>query len=790
MDYHSWFPIRRRDLVVMLKLVEIGTNESHAVVGEDFVVGRSSDADLTVADGGCSRRQFRIVLDGGAYFVEGLSSRVPTYCADQPVEVRCRLSDGVLIRAGQSSFQIVLTDSQPALEPISIVDKVIIGRDADCDVCLAHVQVSKKHARIFQRRDQAYIQDLGSANGTFVDGELVTSPRPLGLNSVLRIGPYSLTYLGDRMLPVTATKNAQLEGHGLTRQVPDSDNPTELKTILDNVSLVVRPREFICLLGPSGSGKSTLLSALSARTPANQGEVLINGTNLYKNFESLKSEMALVPQRDILHDSLSVEDALRYTARLRLPVDSSAEEIERQIDDVLTSVGLEANRTNPIRQLSGGQQRRASLANELISNPSLLFLDEVTSGLDEETDREMMQLFRRLADSGMTIVCVTHSLVNVTETCHLVAFLTVGGKLAYVGSPREALEDLNIDRLGAMYKRLEDASQFDQLQSENLRSDSYKRYVLDRQTKFVTAQSSENVVGETHYWHHLHRTVMHQLPLLMRRYGSVFVADKNALRGLLMQCLVVAVVLFLVFGNVGDETNSFRRTMLSCNVLFVLSVSGFWFGCNNTVKEIVKERGIYTKELQANLDPASFYLSKFLLQSGVLIVQVLLLLVLVKWWCGLPGNLVAQARILVMGGAAGVAVGLCISSVVLTEEAALALVPLVLIPQIILSDVFVELEGSSKVLGSLFASNYWIYGAMRGTLPDELQYYLFSPLAPPISRHLATVAIGVHVAILATVAVFVLHIRDRAMASTNKSFTEAVRGILFFRAILNLFRRS
>ena len=773
----------------MLKLVEIDTNVTHAVVGEDFVVGRSSDADLTVADSACSSRQFRIVLDGGVYFVEALSSRVPTFCNDKTVEGRCRLSDGMRIRAGQASFQIVLTASGPTLEPISIVDKVIIGRDAASDICLQHVQVSKKHARIFQRHDQAYIQDLGSANGTFVDGELVTSPQPLELNSVLRIGPYSLTYLGDRMLPVSATNNAQLEGLGLTRQVPDSDNPSELKTILDDVSLVVRPHEFICLLGPSGSGKSTLLSALSARTPAPQGDVLINGTNLYKSFESLKSEIALVPQRDILHDALSVEAALRYTARLRLPVDTSDEEIERQIDEVLAAVGLEASRTSPIRQLSGGQQRRASLANELISNPSLLFLDEVTSGLDEETDREMMQLFRRLADSGMTIVCVTHSLVNITDTCHLVAFLTVGGKLAYIGSPHEALQDLNIDRLGAMYKRLEDGSQFDQLQRENLNSDSYKRYVLDRQTDLVTPQSSENVVAEKHYWRHRHRTVMHQLPLLMRRYGSVFLADKNALKGLVMQCLVVAVVLFLVFGNIGETTSSFRRTMLSCNVLFVLSVSGFWFGCNNTVKEIVKERGIYTKELQANLDPASFYLSKFLLQLGVIIVQVLLLLVLVKWWCGLPGNPIAQARILIMGGAAGIAVGLCISSVVLTEEAALALVPLVLIPQIILSDVFVELEGLSKILGSLFASNYWIYGAMRGTLPDDLKFSLFSPLPPPISQHWATLAISVHVAVLAVVAVFVLHIRDRAMASTNKSFTEAVRGILFFRAILNLFRR-
>ena len=115
---------------------------------------------------------------------------------------------------------------------------------------------------------------------------------------------------------------------------------------------------------------------------------------------------------------------------------------------------LTKRRGTLIRHLSGGQVKRASLANELMSRPSLLFLDEVTSGLDEQTDREMMELFRQVADGGKTVVCITHSLANVEATCHLVVILTEGGRLAFVGTPDEAKAYFGMTRLGDVYQKL------------------------------------------------------------------------------------------------------------------------------------------------------------------------------------------------------------------------------------------------------------------------------------------------------------------------------------------------
>ena len=182
---------------------------------------------------------------------------------------------------------------------------------------------------------------------------------------------------------------------GLKRVVQDRTTGQPLK-LLDHINLVVRPREFVCLLGPSGSGKSTLLAILSGRNPPDAGIVSLNGEDLYAHFEALKEDIAVVPQKDVLHDSLAVGRRLRYTAELRLPSDIHA---GRGRDERLRHPG--GRRAWPsggdmlIRHLSGGQVKRASLANELVARPSLLFLDEVTSGLDEQTDREVMELFRQ-----------------------------------------------------------------------------------------------------------------------------------------------------------------------------------------------------------------------------------------------------------------------------------------------------------------------------------------------------------------------------------------------------------
>ena len=217
----------------------------------------------------------------------------------------------------------------------------------------------------------------------------------------------------------------------------------------------------------------------SAPTPLEQGHVTINGEDFYGNFDALKHDVAVVPQHVALHDALPLQTALLYTAKLRLPPDTSDRERRTIVSDMLSTVGLTERRHTKIRDLSGGQLKRASLANEILSRPNLLFLDEVTSGLDEQTDREMMRLFREIANTGKTILCVTHSSANVDGNCSLVVVLASGGKLAFVGTPAEALSYFGIGRLGEVYDRLSEREP-EQWQADFVRHDLHRQYVQKR----------------------------------------------------------------------------------------------------------------------------------------------------------------------------------------------------------------------------------------------------------------------------------------------------------------------
>src|SRR6185369_8316820 len=111
-------------------------------------------------------------------------------------------------------------------------------------------------------------------------------------------------------------------------------------SLLDDITLVVEPGEFVSLLGPSGSGKSTLLDCLNGRRRATAGRVLANGEDFYRHFDSFRQSLGYVPQKDIVHTQLTVARALWYTARLRLPIDTGADELSMRVDEVLTQMEL------------------------------------------------------------------------------------------------------------------------------------------------------------------------------------------------------------------------------------------------------------------------------------------------------------------------------------------------------------------------------------------------------------------------------------------------------------------
>ena len=277
-----------------------------------------------------------------------------------------------------------------------------LGRAPDNDFVLDAPSVSRYHA-MFSYTDgaQPIITDLGSTNGTFINGEPVTEPRQLSPQDLIFLGGF-LLHVDGRTIKQHDLSASSVTARHITKEIGG-------KTILKNISLAINPREFVGLMGPTGCGKSTLMDALNGLRPATTGQVSINDLDLYSNFNALRRSIGYVPQRDVLHDALTVERTLYYAARLRLPQATAANHMFGIIDEVIDTVGLRTRLKHRPSELSGGQQQRVAVARALASRPTIIFADEPTGNLDSRTGAEILSFMRLAVDElNQTIVMVTH----------------------------------------------------------------------------------------------------------------------------------------------------------------------------------------------------------------------------------------------------------------------------------------------------------------------------------------------------------------------------------------------
>ena len=238
-------------------------------------------------------------------------------------------------------------------------------------------------------------------------------------------------------------------------------------------------------MGTSGAGKCTLMMALNGFTRAD-GQVLVNGDDLYRHFDLYRTMVGYVPQDDIIHRDLTVGNALRYAAQLRLPPDTSSKEIEQRMDDVLQQVEMVGQKEQVVASLSGGQRKRVSIAAELLAEPNLFFLDEPTSGLDPGLEKKMMYTLRRLADGGRTIVLVTHATAT-SSSATTSAFCRRGGWSTLARRrKRSTIFGVKSGDFADIYAQLDDADPQVARQkaadgeADFKRSDHYRRYVAER----------------------------------------------------------------------------------------------------------------------------------------------------------------------------------------------------------------------------------------------------------------------------------------------------------------------
>ncbi|KAK1121325.1 hypothetical protein K0M31_010625 [Melipona bicolor] len=179
------------------------------------------------------------------------------------------------------------------------------------------------------------------------------------------------------------------------------------KEILHGINGRLPAKHLIALMGPSGAGKSTLLDILSGfRTTGVNGNVYVNGCVRHMN--SFRKCSAYITQDDRLEALLTVMENMTVAADLKLPTNISRNKKETIIKKILTTLGLHEHANTPTGKLSGGQKKRLSIALELVNNPTVVFLDEPTTGLDSSSCTQVVNLLKLLSRQGRTIVCTIH----------------------------------------------------------------------------------------------------------------------------------------------------------------------------------------------------------------------------------------------------------------------------------------------------------------------------------------------------------------------------------------------
>jgi ABC-type multidrug transport system ATPase subunit/pSer/pThr/pTyr-binding forkhead associated (FHA) protein len=486
-------------------------HREYKVAAEGVKVGREAAAcDVVVSGATISRQHFRVFpRDGGQFVLQDLNSTNGVFVNRQRVIREALLKEGDLIGIGTAQcdhlrFQRESGLGRPWTVKIPPKPAWTIGRAPTNDIAVSFdATVSSLHAVVRRKGDRVEVADHGSLNGTWLNGAKVRKAA-LEPADTVTIGSTALRFqvLPDGALQVIRRDcgdEIALECVGLTREVAARGygiTAARTKTILDRVCLAIRPGEFVGLLGPSGAGKSTLLTALNGCQPPSYGCVLLNETPLYQAYAMFRSAIGYVPQDDIVHADLTVEDCLNYVARLRLPPDVSREHRKELIDSTIETLGLNHVRRNRVHELSGGQRKRVSIGCELITRPSILFLDEPTSGMDPSTEERLMRHFQGMARHGTTVLITTHILYNLGLLDRVV--ILARGRLVFFGRPEEAMQfftfnDQPIERPTQIFETLEGEGAPSEVQvsgdpkdavaehyeQKYLRSELFRRHVTD-----------------------------------------------------------------------------------------------------------------------------------------------------------------------------------------------------------------------------------------------------------------------------------------------------------------------
>ena len=654
-----------------------------------LVVGKGPEANVKLENDRISRNHLQLVYNTeGSLHVTDLGSTNGTFLngfklqagEDKLLKPKDKLQlagvNGILIVVERAKKDIVSSDQTDIFDKLRSKKQVTIGRNSDCDIVLDSETVSRYHATIRDIGNGIFtIKDLGSRNGTFINGSKAKGIVKISLSDKIYIGKHQLSLKGkvkdlSEELAITAIGIEKTYSNGVKA--------------LKKMDLSIPSKSLLAVMGPSGCGKSTLLKALNGDTPATKGRVLLFGQELLSNYDYLKTQIGYVPQDDIVHQQLTVEQCMYFTAKIRLdnPLDSK---IDKKINAILSDLNISHIKHNLISEISGGQRKRVSIAVELLTEPLILFLDEPTSLIDTQTVKDFLMILKKLYDKGTTVVMVTHKPEDL-EYMDEVIFMAEGGNITYYGDSKKYKQYFKVETAVAVFAQI----------SGKTASNWISKYLNPRPLSITTSQpidvksNSNTSALDQYYW-------------LTKRYFRIKTNDTINSTIMLIQAPIIAVLICFIFNEI------------SSGVLFMIAISAIWLGTQNAAREIVSEQAIYKRERMFNLDILPYLLSKITVLSSFSIIQSFLFVLILS--VGYSDNMLDlndPLRIFVWMSFLSIAstfLGLLLSSIVNTTEKAMTIVPLILIPQIMLAGLIAKVSSPLvEVLSYLTLSRWGVEG--------------------------------------------------------------------------------
>jgi ABC transport system ATP-binding/permease protein len=586
-----------------------------------------------------------------------------------------------------------------------------IGRAPENDHVIDHPMVSKLHAKVTMTDKGFLLEDLGSANGTFFNGERIAEPVVIGEKDTFQIGPVRMRLAADGNVESDDLRvSTRVDVQGICYDVRGG-----ALRLLRDVSFSIEPGEFVALMGPAGAGKTTLMENVNGNMTPSEGRVLVNGLDLHRHFDAMRGHIGYVPQDDIVHRNLTVYEACYYTAKMRMKGVTEKELYDRVVQ-VLAELDI-VHRANTViggpeaRVLSGGQRKRVNLAMELVTDPAILFLDEPTSGLSSSDAKSVMEVLKELSNKGRTIIITIHQpSKEIYEMMDNALVLGVGGRLIFFGPVKDAYKRFRTapdpDSLfEALTPKNMTEKDWDKMEADYKATDWYRQYVYNRGTtppdpnaRAMKARASR-------------APGLSQFFLLFERMVKLYTRDK----GWLIGALILAPILMLGLAIPLDDTDK-RHSLL-----FVASLLALFFGIFPAIDMMLSERVIYERERMVNLKIPSYLFSKVLFLVAFGVFQAFSIAAILYWFVGVDGPLEPMFFTLLSVQVAGVSFGLFFSTIAKSSKLALMAMLGCVVVMLAFSGFLVklpDLEGSHTEWILTPSAMRWGLGGLMSLIQD------------------------------------------------------------------------